>query len=246
VNDLLQKNRVYLYVYLYENFLTENPNDFSAKVVSERSIGIREVAQSAVGRGGAPTTAEAMEHNVRLWLKEMSFLLMNGFSVNAEYFTANVQVRGVFDHRNDAFDPNRHSVLFRFNQGETLRKAIPNIQVQVLGPGETGIMISHVVDAKTGSVNDLITPGGILKVRGGKLKITGDHPDVGVFFESGDGGAVKVEEHDLVMNNPSQLMIHIPELTPGRYQLVIRSRFSGAALLKEPRTAVYDKILTVQ
>jgi hypothetical protein len=240
MSDLLQKIRVYL----YENFLTENPNDFSAKVVSERSIGIREVAQSAVGRGGAPTTAAAMEHNVRLWLKEMAFLMKNGFSINAEYFTANVQVRGVFDHRNDTFDPNRHSVLFRFNQGETLRKEIPGIQVQVLGLGETGIIISHVVDAKTGSVNDLITPGGILKVRGGKLKITGDSPDVGVYFENEDGATVKVEERDLVLNNPSQLMIHIPELTPGRYQLVIRNQYSVGAMLKEPRTTVYDKILT--
>ena len=74
-------------------------------------------------------------------------------------------------------------VLFRFNQGDTLRKEIPNIAVQVMGVGEIGIIISHVVDQKTGSVNDLLTPGGTLKIRGGKLKIAGDHPDAGVIFE---------------------------------------------------------------
>ena len=49
------------------------------------------------GRSGTPSTAEAMEHNVMLFLKEMAYQLMDGYSINTEYFTANAQVRGVFD-----------------------------------------------------------------------------------------------------------------------------------------------------
>ena len=76
----------------------------------------------AVSRGGAPSTAEAMEHNVALFLKEMSYQLMDGYSVNTGYFTANAQVRGVFDSRSETFDSAKHSILFRFNQGDLLRK----------------------------------------------------------------------------------------------------------------------------
>ena len=80
-------------VYLYENYLTENPNDLTARVSSERGVGIRDLCLSAVNRAKAPTSPEAMEHNVRLFLSEMAFQLKNGYSINAEYFTANVQVR---------------------------------------------------------------------------------------------------------------------------------------------------------
>ena len=117
MNEVLHRIRVNL----YENFLTENPNDYSAKVISERTLNVKEICQTAIARGGAPSTAEAMEHNVMLFLKEMAYQLMDGYSVNTGYFTANAQVRGLFD-RNETFDPEKHSVLFRFNQGDLLRK----------------------------------------------------------------------------------------------------------------------------
>ena len=232
-------------VYLYENFLTDDPNDLTAKVSSERTLGISEICRTAVKRGGAPSTAEAMEHNVTLFLKEMTYQLMDGYSVNTGYFTANAQVRGVFNDPKEKFDPGKHSVLFRFNQGEILRRELPAIKVQVMGLGETGIVISHVVDNKTGSVNDMITPGGTLKIRGGKLKIAGDNPQVGVSFENEAGEVIAVASNDLITNSPSQLIVHVPPLKPGKYQLAVCSQYAVSALLKEPRTTVYEKILTV-
>lgn len=234
-------------VRLYDNYLTDDPNDYSAKVISERTVGISEISRTAVNRAKAPTTVEALEHNVNIFLKEMAFQLMNGYAVNTGYFTAVAQVRGVFNGKTENFDPQKHSILFRFNQGETLRREIPNVNVQVLGVGESGIVISHVVDKKTGSVNDLMTPGGTLKIKGGKLKIVGENPNVGVFFEDEKGAAIKVEARDLIVNNPSELIVEIPALAPGKYQLVICNQYTvSATLLKEPRTAVFEKVLTVE
>ena len=170
---------------------------------------------------------------------------MDGYSVNTGWFTASAQVRGVFDSRTETFDPTKHSVLFRFNQGDLLRKEIPNVEVQVMGLGECGIMISQVTDSKTGSVNDLITPGGTLTIKGSKLKIAGDNPMVGVTFEDGAGNAVSVEKCDLVVNKPSELIVQIPPLATGTYQLAVCSQYGISSLLKEPRTTVYEKVLTV-
>jgi len=243
MEDILHKIKVNL----YENLLTDNPNDYSAKVISERSLSVKEICQTAVKRGGAATTAAAMEHNVMLFLKEMAYQLMDGYSVNTGYFVANTQVRGIFNSPKETFDPKKHSVLFRFNQGDLLRKEIPNISVQVMGVGDTSIQISHIVDTKTGSVNDLITPNGTLKIKGGKLKIVGDSSEIGVYFESEDGRSTKVSENDIIVNNPSELIVMIPHLERGKYRLVVKNQFSsGANLLKEPRMVVYDKMLTVQ
>ena len=233
-------------VNLYENLLTENPNDYSAKVISERTLNTKEICQTAIKRGGAASTAEAMEHNVNLFLKEMAYQLMDGYSINTGYFTANAQVRGVFDSSKETFNPEKHSILFRFNQGDILRKEIPNVTVQIMGVGDSGIVISHVVDSKTGSVNDLITPGGNLKIKGGKLKIVGDNPDIGVYFEDQYNNRYKVEDNDIIVNNPSELIVMIPSLPAGSYKLVVSTQFSGSSTpLKEMRTAVYEKTLTV-
>ena len=69
MDDVMHK----LKVYLYENFLTDNPNDLTAKVFSERTLNVKEICRSAIGRGGAPSTVDAMEHNVTLFLKEMAY-----------------------------------------------------------------------------------------------------------------------------------------------------------------------------
>ena len=58
--------------------------------------------------------------------------------------------------------------------------------------------------------------------------------------------AVRVEEREIVVNNPSELIVHIPALSTGKYQLTISTQYSGASILKEPRARVYEKILTVQ
>ena len=56
-----------------------------------------------------------------------------------------------------------------------------------------------------------------------------------------------MDVRDMIVNNPSELIVHIPQLTAGKYRLVIRTQFSGSSTpLKEPRMNVYDKIFTVQ
>lgn len=45
--------------YLYDNFLTkDNPNDFIARTVSERSLNVKQICESAVNRGGADVSSE--------------------------------------------------------------------------------------------------------------------------------------------------------------------------------------------
>ena len=233
---------------LFPNWLTDDPNDYSARVVSERSLSVSEICSTAVNRGGAATTAEAMEHNVNLFLKEMAYQLCDGFSVNTGYFTATTLIRGVFNSPTETFNPEKHSLIFQFNQGETLRKELDSIEVNITGVGESSITVAQVTDVKTGSVNDLLTPNRNLKIRGYKLKLVGDHPEVGVYFvNEATTERTKVDTTDIVTNNPSELVIVIPALAAGIYTLEVSSQFSGSSTpLKEPRTSKFDKVLTVK
>lgn len=234
--------------YLYENLLTkDNPNDYIARTVSERSLNVKQICETAVNRGGADVSAAAMEHATTLFLKEMAYQLCDGFSVNTGYFTAGTQIRGVFDSPSETFSSDKHNILFQFNQGEKLRAEIPNIEVSILGIADSACSILQVTDVKSGSVNDLITPGRNLKISGNKIKVAGDNPNNGVFFvNTTTQERVVVESNDMVTNNPSELIIVIPDLASGTYTLEVLTQFSGTQMLKEPRMASFDKILTVQ
>jgi hypothetical protein len=55
-----------------------------------------------------------------------------------------------------------------------------------------------------------------------------------------------VDATDIVNNNPSELIIVIPALSAGEYKIEIFTQFSGGGtMLKEPRNATLEKVLTV-
>jgi DNA-binding domain/Domain of unknown function (DUF4469) with IG-like fold len=234
--------------YLYDNLLTkDNPNDLIARVVSERSLSVQQISEAAVNRGGSDVSATAMQHAVELWLKEMSYQLSDGYSVNTGYFTAGALIRGVFDSPQETFSAEKHSILFQFNQGEKLRAEIPNIEVQILGLADASAAIVQVTDVKTGSVNDLLTPGRNLRIAGNKIKVAGTDAANGVFFvDTIMHSRTAVDHSDIVTNNPSELLVVIPALAAGKYTVEVVTQFSSGILLKDPRTAAFGQTLTVQ
>ena len=233
--------------YLYDNVLTkDNPNDFIARTVSERSLNVKQICEAAVNRGGADVTAASMEHATALFLKEMAYQLCDGYSVNTGYFTAGTQIRGVFDSPVETFNSQKHSILFQFNQGEKLRAEIPNIEIEILGVADASSAILQVKDVKSGTVNDLLTPGRNLKISGNKIKVAGDDVANGIYFVNADTNyRIQVEESVVVVNNPSELIVIIPDLSAGTYKLEVVTQYAGGNLLKEPRTAEFDKTLAV-
>jgi hypothetical protein len=239
--------------YLYPNALTqENANDYVARVTSEPSLDVKQIAESAAERGGADISAAAMEHAANLWFREMAYRLCDGFSINTGWFTASVHIKGVFESPQEHFDPAKHSILFEFHQGAELRKELDSVTVDIMGVAGSGASIAQVTDTKTGSVNEFLTPGGNMKIAGHKIKIAGDRtPDTtGVYFRAQETPDVtfKVAANDIVVNNPRELIIVIPvELSPDyTYKLEVSTQYAGSnKLLNEPRIAVFDIPLKV-
>ena len=233
---------------LKDNPLTSEPNDFSAVVNPERSLTIKDICESSSSRGGADISASSMSHAVELFLKEMAYVLCDGFSVNTGYFTAVPSIRGVFSSPKETFNADKHTLLFQFTQGEAMRKEIANVEVEIEGVLEAGTEILQVTDVKSNTVNELLTPRYNLKILGSKIKIVGDHGDIGVRFVWAEdpNSWIDVEPSDLVTNNPSELIIIIPDIPSGVYKLQVTTQYAVGRLLKEPRTVIFEKELTVQ
>jgi len=171
----------------------------------------------------------------------MGYQLCDGFSVNTGYFTASPSIRGVFDSPTEKFNLGK-----QFNQGEILRSELSTVTVDILGVAESGAFIGQVLDVKSGSVNDLLTPNRNLKISGSKIKVAGDVNITGIWFvNQRTQERTKVDETDIVTNNPSEIIVVIPELQAGNYKLEIVTQYSSGKNLKEARTLSFDKILTV-
>jgi hypothetical protein len=121
------------------------------------------------------------------------------------------------------------------------------VTVEILGVADTDAAITQVVDVKSGSVNDLLTPNRNLRIAGQKIKIAGDHAANGIYFvNQATGEHTRVDDSDVVTNNPSELIVVIPPLAAGTYLLEATTQYTVSKLLKEPRTAMFDKTLTVE
>jgi len=231
--------------YLYLNHLSSRQNEYIARISSERTIGITDICESAISRGGAPGTSQDMELKVILFMKEMAYLLCNGFAVNTGYFMGNVHINGVFNSVDEQYDPEKHTISISFNQGELLRQELRNLHLDVQGLANNVMSISEVVDIKTGTVNGIITPNRNLKIKGSKLKIAGNGQTGVYLIHQETGNRIKIDPSDIVTNHPSELMIALPDIVAGTYQVEVVTQFTGNALLKEPRSCVFSEVLRV-
>jgi hypothetical protein len=234
--------------WLYENLLTDDKNDYAARVSAERTLSVRDICESAVARGGADINAAAMEHAVELFHKEAAYRLCDGFAINTGWYNATTHVKGVFTSLEEGFDPGKHTVAVEFRQGAELRRELAHVSVHIQGKAESGFGIAEVTDLRSGSVNDLLTPGRNARIAGGKLKIEGEDSACGVYFVNGaDGSRVKVDAADIVENVNGHLLIVVPPLAAGTWQVEVTTQYSGSGgkVLKAPRTASFDRLLTV-
>jgi len=232
---------------LYDNVLTEDPNDFAARVIADKPLTSKDVCNYATQRGGADVSAKAMNHAVDLFLGEMMYLLCNGFTVNTGVFNVRPKIKGVFNKASEQFNPEKHKISFDFNQGLKLRKELANVSVEITGVSKVTFFIDEVVDIESESVSDLLTPKHNLRISGSKIKIAGENAANGVYFVNQETNQRVKVSSKIPVNKPSELMIVIPALATGTYKLEIVTQYSSnkRQLLKEPRTAVFERILCV-
>ena len=231
---------------LYDN--PTNPNDFVARVTSDRSLNVYDICDAAVKRGEIKGVNTAdMTAAVNAFLKETTYQLCDGNIVNTDLFTVVPKIKGSFNSENEKFIPTNHRLIFYFHQGAMLCEEAKKVYVDINGLADMPAAILQVTDVKTGSVNNTITPRHALKIAGNRVKICGENRQNGVYFVNETSGwKTKIDDTDIVSNTPAELVIMTPELARGSYKIELITQYSAAQyMLKEPKTAVFDKVLTV-
>jgi nucleoid DNA-binding protein len=232
---------------LHPNPLKSANGTYLARISKYNTLSIKDICNLFRSKYNTSINPDTMEYYVKLFLDEMSEQLENGHKINTGYFTACASVRGAFQGRTDNFDKERHRVIYKFSTGHLLRKRAAETQAEILNIIPISYGIQQVFDTFSNSENDLLTPGKVLKIKGEKVKLVGDNPDVGVYFmHIPTGEHIKVLACDVIQNQNARLMVVVPELTPGNYQLEIQTQYAGKGVpLNKPRTTTFADVLRV-
>lgn len=225
-----------LNAWLRPNLLTDDPNDFVAVPVIVGSIGITEIIDELKKEGMEIKTETAVDILTRFNRKVKDFVQM-GFSVNTGLVYIKPAIKGSFTDK--TWNPEKHSVYFNIIQSAILREAAKTAKVDILGEQASPMSIFSITDKATNKTDGTLTKGKNAEIKGTYIKIAGDNSENGIYLTNVETKAkIKVEASDIVINEPSRLMILVPTtLEAGSYELSITTQGStGATLLKEPRT----------
>jgi hypothetical protein len=243
VNEVLHKIKVRL----YPNYLNTIMGLYIARTVNEATLSIEEICAALKNRGGFTGSYDDLVAHVNQFFDELAYQLCDGFAVNLKYFSIHPNVGGTFDKASEEIDPKKHPVNFRFRSLSALRLLAEQVLVEVDGIADVSGYIDEFVDVATESVNEALTPAGMFIMTGHKIRISGDRPEVGVYFVSPTDPSNRVKaSRRLAENTPSKLIGAVPVLEAGVWRVEVVTQYTtSSALLKEPRVLTLPHDLTV-
>jgi hypothetical protein len=217
--------------------------DYLAQPVNVRSYTLQEIFQR-IGARYPGLTPTQISSAVNEFFEEVAKITEDGETVTTPLFNTQLSMPGVYKGAMDSFDSKRHSVKVNINPGTILREAVRKVKTEKVTVTEPLPHILEVKDVTSDTVNDVITPGGVVQLRGGKLRFLTDQPDNGIFLISEDETEYKLVT--IVENKPARLIAVLPSLPQGEYYMEVRTSYSGSGKpTKALKRGRYNKILTV-
>jgi hypothetical protein len=154
-------------------------------------------------------------------------------------------IPGVIGGAADSIDTKRNPAKVNLYAGSALREAARKVKCEKVIVADPQPHILEVKDVQSGSVNETLTPGGVVQLRGGRLKFLPAEESNGIFLVSENGDATKLTV--IVENRPARLIAVLPaDLPRGDYFIEVRTSFSsGGKAAKTLKQGRYNKILNV-
>jgi hypothetical protein len=241
INEVLHK----IEAKLYPNYLGKGEGAYVARAKAEASLSIPDVCAAAKNRGGFTGQYEDLVEHSTIFINEVVYQLLDGFSVQLGGFCSlHPSITGTYHGANDHIGAENLHVTFRTLRH--LKELLLKVKIENEGIAEDGAYIDEILDVHTESINSVLTPGNMVHILGHKIKVEGGDPAIGVWFvNQADQARTQITEH-LGINRSTELFGLIPALTAGTYKVEIVTLFTGSGvLLKEPRTIKGESSLTV-
>lgn len=236
-----------LLVELYDLAITPGSNKYFGKVVTKRFLKEDDLVNIAVKRRtelNATTLRAAIEILQEVAMEE----LLNGASVNFGPGVFKLAVNGAFMSEKPEWNKEEHKLVLQVTPTTRLSRLMEDVEVNVRGVAQVTTCINTVRELPNGIINEAITRGNAVELKGTKLKISGDSPDNGIkLINTANGEVTSIPPERIVTNFPKNIVFILPEsVEPGNYQLEITTQYSNASTnTKQSRSYRLSSIVKV-
>lgn len=235
---------VYAKLYSADNLL-DGTGKYFARTAHGASLTWEDVCAALFNRGGFEGSYNALTDNVRQFIDELVYQLLDAHSINLGYFTIYLKITGQFSSASEPYNKSKNPIKTKLRERAKLRRLIDEIGLVIEGVADTSGIIIRYVDSDEGSTNGIFVPGNGFKIYGKKLLIAGDNPNNGLFFIPADNSGPEVKVNRIFDNTSTRIIGIAPHTGFPQCRLLLRTQFSGSGgiLLKEPRTIISPFIL---
>jgi len=234
-------------VELHDLAITERKDDRIGRVVKLKSLKIDDLVKIAVSRR-TDLNASTLRAAFELLCDVAEEQVANCASVDFGLVHLGLGCEGIFIGDNAKWDNSAHRLKITSSPTARFRETIKKATVSVRGMATVGVVVNTVTDVTTGELNSCITAGGAVNLTGSKMKIAGDNPACGITLTNEtDGRITTIPATAIAVNDAARITFVAPATLPtGDYKLCVTTQFSNSAhLLKEPRSFVFDYVLSV-
>jgi len=212
---------------LYFCNLQKADGGYFALTKNERTLNDEDICTTLITRTGFAGKREDMLNIIRQYNREFIYQLFDGYAVNNGWYTARINIGGMFDGVNEPYDREKNPVSVRFTPSARMRKALKEIIVEIEGLADTNGSIYTFTDFDEKAVNSIFVPGDQSAVSGIKIRLEGGDPGVGLFFVPVDNPAAAVKVMRIAENNPSKITFIAPQTGYQYNRLEVRTQYSG-------------------
>ncbi|MDR8393324.1 DUF4469 domain-containing protein [Aliifodinibius sp. S!AR15-10] len=221
-----------LQFYLRPNHMTDDPNNYIAVSRNPESYTLEDIFEHMTREGSTITKAEALAGFEEV-TRGIIRLVAQGNSVITPLVNIRPTVRGVFDGKEDNFDPARHQVSINVSPGLRLKGITNDIPTEKIAPRERKPEPMHLHDSETDLQDQRVTPKGGARITGTLLKFDAKDPKQGIFFVNIDDNSEIPVESNMIKNKPKELVFINPDLETGMYRLEVRSKIKDTSKIRK-------------
>ena len=206
VKDIIHR----IVVKFVHTFLPNAKKAYNLKAVHQPELDIHGIASKAAVYN-ITTSPKVIEEGLNAGIELIFYLVADGYRIKTPLFNLRMRIPGEYNG-SETFLPEGSFPVARLQPSLAFRNYLKErVMVEFDGFDEHDGFIAEATDEATGIVDEVMTAGNILTIRGSGIKIESDEAhksEVGVFFRSPSGTSTRVDV--IAVNEPKTLKVLVP------------------------------------
>lgn len=217
---------------LYKNLLTPELT-YAARIQELQTKSIEEVVTQLTREGSILKETEC-NAVLTAFFEQLAKNIKEGIGFQSPYISISPSVRGVFKDEEDRFTEDVHEKTINISTGVFLRRITEEIKLEKVKPSVSPQpVLIGLIDIVSDTTNEKLSKGGVIEIKGERLKIDEAAADEGIFLlNKANANEVKISR--IHQNLPGTLQCVIPaSVINGTYTVEVRNRLYRTVELRK-------------